>query len=49
MQKIHLAVIGGLLSLCAATGAQAQVWKCTSSDGKTHYSDQPCAIARMVV
>lgn len=43
MQKIHLAVIGGLLSLCAATAAQAQVWKCTSSDGKTHYSDQPCA------
>ncbi|MFX1677739.1 DUF4124 domain-containing protein [Mitsuaria sp. CC2] len=42
MHKIHLAVIGGLLGVFAATGVQAQVWKCTTA-GKTHYSDQPCA------
>ncbi|WP_431261051.1 DUF4124 domain-containing protein [Roseateles chitinivorans] len=42
MHKIHLAVIGGLLGVFAATGVHAQVWKCTT-DGKTHYSDQPCA------
>jgi hypothetical protein len=42
MPTIRLPLIAVLLGLCAATGAQAQVWKCTT-DGKTHYSDQPCA------
>lgn len=42
MRKNHLQVLTLLLGICAASGAHAQVWKCTT-DGKTHYSDQPCA------
>lgn len=42
MKKIRPTFIGVLLGVCAAMGAHAQVWKCTV-DGKTHYSDQPCA------
>ena len=42
MPKIHPSALALLLGLCVASGAHAQVWKCTA-DGKTHYSDQPCA------
>ncbi|RZI58633.1 MAG: DUF4124 domain-containing protein [Rubrivivax sp.] len=41
MTKLNSIFFAVLLSACAAT-SQAQVWKCTT-DGKTHYSDQPCA------
>ena len=41
MKKIVPFVAGLLLGTMVATGAHAQVWKCTV-DGKTHYSDQPC-------
>lgn len=42
MSKIRSTLVGALFGVCAVAGAQAQVWKCTT-DGKTHYSDQPCA------
>jgi hypothetical protein len=42
MSMIRSTLVGALFGVCAVAGAHAQVWKCTV-DGKTHYSDQPCA------
>ncbi|WP_431263348.1 DUF4124 domain-containing protein [Roseateles chitinivorans] len=41
MKQIIPFAVGLLLGAVVTTSVQAQVWKCTT-DGKTHYSDQPC-------
>jgi hypothetical protein len=40
-----LVPLGGLLLLMATPLAHAEVFKCTGADGKTSYSQSPCAAA----
>ncbi|WP_431287447.1 DUF4124 domain-containing protein [Roseateles chitinivorans] len=42
MQKINSGLVVLSLFIGVTGASHAQVWKCTT-DGKTHYSDQPCA------
>lgn len=47
--RTALQALGISLLLALAGTAQGQVWKCTEADGRTLFSDKPCAAAGSLV
>lgn len=43
MPTFHAVIIPTILSLFVIVSARAEVFKCSSTDGKVEYRDKPCA------